>query len=182
VQVGGVDEALLHVRVRGDYAQLTRFVGELAVLAQPVIPAEMRVVRQRDGALLLEARLRVLGAPLANTHWQEAGVLRKLHGLADPFEAALAWTPALADEMYTPERSAASDGRVAGVLQAGGRRAALVRAASGWRLLESDASPVAQRRRFAAGAVSNAAGPTGAAVPAGTAPRRSGPVAARGAS
>jgi Tfp pilus assembly protein PilO len=137
-QVAGVDEALLHVRARGAYAQLARFAGELAVLAQPVIPTEMRVARERNGALLLDAQLRVIGAPHANSHWGQAGFARKLSGLADPFKLTIDPADSVASDPRLDSSSEIADDRIAGTLEASGHRAVLVRTASGWRLIEID--------------------------------------------
>jgi Tfp pilus assembly protein PilO len=137
-QVAGVDEALLRVRASGDYAQLARFAGELAILGQPVIPAEMHLVRERSGALVLDASLRVIGAPRPNPQLEEGGVARKFSELADPFKLVTSPAGAMGANLRADNQNDFADDPVAGTLEVDGHRAALVLSDAGWRLVELD--------------------------------------------
>jgi Tfp pilus assembly protein PilO len=137
-QVAGVDETVVRVRASGSYAQLARFAGELAILGQPVIPVEMYLVRERRGALVLDASLRVIGAPRPNPQLEEAGVARKFSELADPFKLDTHPAGAMGADLRADNRNEFADDPVAGTLEAQGHRAALVHSDAGWRLVEVD--------------------------------------------
>jgi Tfp pilus assembly protein PilO len=140
-QVAGVDETVLRVRASGGYAQLARFAGELAILGQPVIPVEMHLVRERSGALVLDASLRVIGAPRPNPQLEEGGVARKFSELADPFKLDTRSAGAMGADLRADNRNEFADDPVAGTLEAQGHRAALVHSDAGWRLVEVDMPP-----------------------------------------
>jgi Tfp pilus assembly protein PilO len=140
-QVAGVDETQLRVRASGGYAQLARFAGELAILGQPVIPVEMHLVRERSGALVLDASLRVIGAPRPNSQLEEGGVARKFSELADPFKSDTRAAGDMGGDFSTAGQNEFADDPVAGTFEAEGHRAALVHSDAGWQLVEVDMPP-----------------------------------------
>jgi len=135
-QVGGVDETVVRVRASGGYAQLARFAGELAILGQPVIPVEMHLVRERSGALVLDASLRVIGAPRRNPQLEEGGVARTFSELADPFRLDTRPGGAMGGDLRAENRNEYADDPIVGTLEAQGHRVALVHLDAGWRLVE----------------------------------------------
>ncbi len=137
-QVAGVDETVVRVRASGGYAQLARFAGELAILGQPVIPVEMHLVRERSGALVLDASLRVIGAPRPNPQLEEGGVARKFSELADPFKLDARAAGTMGADLRAQNQNEYADDPIVGTLETQGHRAALVRSDTGWRLVEVD--------------------------------------------
>ncbi len=146
-----VSATTLHMQAVGSYTQLLAFTAALAGLSQPFILDEAQLERDRSGRLVLDAEVRVIGAPESQHQQSKTNQTLPAALLADVVDPFAARPGVVPPPVGNHALAQTALGTFAGSFALPQRRALLVHQPDGWALLPV---PLVPERRDSEAAMS----------------------------